>query len=241
MQERNGQTLLRFLFYLNKNPKKNRLFLLGDIFDFWLSDGSAFQNAYKSLIDEIARFKQAGGEVVYFEGNHDLHIDVFWTKKLDIPVYVDAEYFEIDGLQVRMEHGDFINADDKAYLKYRATIRHPWVEPIGHIVPSRFWKWFGERQSQRSRKKTSRYAIENSEKVITLIRSHAMRAFDVKNFDLIVTGHMHIYDDYEFQVGAKKVRSINLGTWLEFPRALKIEDGICEEVRLEDFLRDEKF
>ena len=53
--ERNGQTLLRFLFYLNQNPKEHSLYLLGDIFDFWLSNGRAFENEYKELVEQIEK------------------------------------------------------------------------------------------------------------------------------------------------------------------------------------------
>lgn len=232
MNERNGNTLLRFLFKLNENPKNHRLFLLGDIFDFWLSDGRAFQNHYALIIDEIRKLKSGGGEVYYFEGNHDFHIDIFWTKRLGIPVIEDIEYFDLDGMKLRIEHGDFINPNDTAYLKYRATVRKRWVEPIGHIVPGWFWKWFGEKQSQKSRKKTAHYAIQNSESLRTLIRTYAENSYREKEFDLIVTGHMHIFDDYTFRVGEKNVRSINLGTWLEKPRVLHIENGKIEVLDL---------
>lgn len=236
INERNGNTLLRFLNYLNQNPKQHQLFMLGDIFDFWLSDGAAFANHYKPLIDEIDKFKKAGGFVCYFEGNHDFHVDVFWTKKLNIPVYEDEAYFKIDGLDVRLEHGDFINPNDLNYLKYRALIRHPWIEPIGHIVPGFFWKWLGEKLSQKSRKRSSNYSQENTDRIRKLIRAHAHRVFDTKPFDLIVTGHMHVCDEYKFEVNGRQVKSINLGTWLEKPRALKLENGKTEVIELNSIL-----
>lgn len=236
VNERNGNTLLRFLFFLNKNPKQHRLFLLGDIFDFWLSDGKAFRSHYQVLIDQIAQFKKNGGLIYYFEGNHDFHIDVFWTKYLDIPVYEEVAFFEIDGLKLRLEHGDFINPDDKAYLRYRATVRHPLVEPLGHFLPGWFWKWFGEGTSKKSRKRTSHYASQNSEKMIQMIRDYAKSVYAEKEFDVIVTGHMHFFDDYQFEVNKKKVRSINLGTWLEVPRVLKIENGKLETLLVEDLI-----
>lgn len=238
INERNGNTLLRFLFYLNRNPRNHRLFLLGDIFDFWLSDGKAFVNHYRLLVDEIAKFKKSGGEVFYFEGNHDFHVDVFWTHRLDIPVIEDVQYFDLGGLRVRMEHGDFINPDDVAYLKYRATVRHRWIEPIGHMLPGYFWKWFGERKSQQSRKKSSRYTIENADKIRELVRTYAQKAFSEEPFDLIVTGHMHIFDDYSFSVEGRTVRSINLGTWLERPRALMLENKSVKVVDLNEFIQN---
>ncbi len=234
--ERNGNTLLRFLFFLNQNPKKHQLFLLGDIFDFWLSDGKAFQKHYQLLIEQIKIFKNSGGQVFYFEGNHDFHVDVFWTKKLNIPVYENEAYVKIDQLTVRLEHGDFINPNDHAYLKYREKVRHPWVEPIGHLLPGWFWKWFGEKQSHKSRKKTSNYAIENEKHLRQMIRTYAEKMYHEKKFDVIVTGHMHLFDHYEFQENGQSVHSVNLGTWLEKPRALKIQNNILEFVELDELL-----
>ena len=89
---------------------------------------------------------------------------------------------------------------------------------------------------QKAAKKTSRYAVENSERIIKLVRTYAEKTFRVKPFDIIVTGHMHIFDDYTFTVKERSVRSINLGSWLEFPRALKITDGWAEIVMVETLL-----
>ncbi len=233
MKERNGQTLLRFLLFLNQNPKDNQLYLLGDIFDFWLSGGWAFTRHYEALLNEIKKFKNDGGSVFYFEGNHDFHLDVYWTKKLKIPVYEKEEYFKIGNLTVRLEHGDFINPDDTAYLKYRAFIRQPHIEIFGHLLPSFFWKYVGEKLSHKSRRRTASYAKYNQEKVQTLIRAYSHTAYQEKPFDLIITGHMHIRDEYSFQAGKQKVTSINLGTWLEKPCALKLENDVFEMIDLD--------
>lgn len=236
INERNGNLLLRFFFFLNKNPKDHTVYFLGDIFDFWLSDGRAFQNHYQYLISEIEKFKNLGGNLIYFEGNHDFHIDRFWTRKLNIPVIENEAFFQIDGLKIRCEHGDYINPDDRKYLAWRELTRRPWMEWLAHTLPSSFWKKFGESMSAKSRKKTSSYHSENSEKLRTMIQAYAMKVFNAEAFDVIITGHMHIFDDYTFQAKGKSVRSINLGTWLETPRALLVESGKLEIVDVEKFL-----
>lgn len=226
INERNGNTLLRFFFFLNQNPKIHTVYFLGDIFDFWLSDGRAFQEHYKFLIQQIEVFKNGGGELIYFEGNHDFHIDRFWTKKLNVPVIENEAFFKIGDLTVRCEHGDYINPDDVAYLSYRERVRQPSIEWIAHALPGFFWKWFGEMLSASSRKKTAHYAISNAEKIKTMIQAYAMKVYNSQPFDLIITGHMHVFDDFQF-VGnnQQKIRSINLGTWLEAPRVLLIENN----------------
>ena len=224
-KERNGEILLRFLRFLNQNPKAHRLFLLGDIFDWWLSDGSAFVTHFRPIVDEIARLKKQGGEVYYFEGNHDFHIDVFWTKKFGIPVFENIEHFKIDGLNIRLEHGDFINPNDHKYLEYREFVRKKWMEAIGHKVPSIFMKWFGDRKSSQSRKRSSQYAEKNIGDLTQMIRGYAEETAKTDNYDVIITGHMHIRDDYRFSLNNKYRRSINLGSWLQEPAVLLLENG----------------
>ncbi len=232
INERNGNLLLRFLFLLNRSPQANTLYLLGDIFDAWVSDGGAFVKHYQQIVDEIQKFTDSGGKVYYFEGNHDLHIDVFWTKKMNIEVIEGVRYFQIDDLKVRCEHGDYINPDDLAYISYRQRLQKPWVEFLGHNLPSTFWKKIGDRMSSRSRKKTATYAITQSEKIKTMIQAYAMKVYNSDSFDVIVTGHMHVFDDFSFRgKNNKNIRSINLGTWLDQPKALLIEHNkvtVCD-------------
>ena len=237
INERNGNLLLRFFFFLNENPSAHSIYFLGDIFDFWLSDGWAFQKHYKQLIDEIRRFKAGGGKLIYFEGNHDFHIDRFWTKYLGIPVIENEAFFTIDGLKVRCEHGDYINPDDHGYIAYRERVRKPWMEWLAHYIPSFIWKPVGERASQNSRKKTGHYAAKNSEKLKAMIQAYAMKVYNAEPFDIIVTGHMHVFDDYTFTIDSKNVRSVNLGTWLVQPIALVIDQGRIEVVNISNVLK----
>ena len=237
INERNGNTLLRFFFYLNQNPKDHTVYFLGDIFDLWLSDGYFFQDHYRFLIEQIQMFKKNGGELIYFEGNHDFHIDRFWTRQLNIRVIENEAYFKIDDLIVRCEHGDYINPDDLAYLKYRMSVRKPWVEFIAHVIPGFFWQWFGSKMSAQSRKRTSQYVSQQTEKIKTMIQAYAMKVYNSEHFDLIVTGHMHVFDDFEFTgENQKKIRSVNLGTWLESPRALCIENNHIHIVNVNEII-----
>jgi UDP-2,3-diacylglucosamine hydrolase len=231
--ERNGNILLRFLFELNQNPQEHRLFLLGDIFDVWVSDGSVFQDKFKIIIDEIVRLKKNGGQVYYFEGNHDVHIDIFWTKLHGIPVFEKAQYLDLDGLTVRIEHGDYINPNDKTYLKWLEMLRSSYMKFAGRNIPSHVWDMLARWYSTKSRKKTSRYSSEKSEDIRKLIRSYAESCFSEKPFDLIVTGHMHVFDFYELKKSDKLAQSVNLGTWLEKPRVLIIKDKKTKIIELE--------
>ena len=55
-------------------------------------------------------------EIVYFEGNHDLHLRYFWGDRLGLTVSAGPRYFELCGRTLRIEHGDQMDPDDTAGL-----------------------------------------------------------------------------------------------------------------------------
>lgn len=224
INERNSVILLRFLHSILEDSDTTHLFLLGDIFDLWVGDSDVFQTKFQALVDVIATLKQKGVEVVYFEGNHDLHVKNFWEEKFSIPVHVDFKVLPLGPFQVRMEHGDFINPDDTAYLKYREVIRSPQMQKVAQWLPGIVLDELGIRASKLSRKKSS-YERRNSEAELRqMIREFALSKFQETPFDLIITGHMHIRDEFEFEAGGKKRVSVNLGSWFEEPCALLLTE-----------------
>src|SRR3954468_461239 len=119
MQERNSQTLLRFLrsvheeqLSLNRKEstvssndnilsvahpfKHNSIFLVGDIFDLWIGKHKYFVNKFRPIVDALRECEAAGVEIHYFEGNHDLYLKQFW-KELGIFTHEDALLVELDG------------------------------------------------------------------------------------------------------------------------------------------------
>lgn len=219
----------RLLLYFLKNvwPKApGDIYLLGDIFDIWVSNHSIFIKKYQLLIEELKKIKGQGFKIVYFEGNHDLHLKKFWKQELGFDVYYDIGYFSIDGKIFRLEHGDLINQKDLEYLRLRGFLRTPLMIGLGHWLPGRFWNMVGEKWSSTSRVTSFTYQQQKKDDVIKMIREHAQNEAVKKPFDYIVTGHMHVIDDFEFESVGKKIRSINLGTWLDGAKILKFENGI---------------
>jgi UDP-2,3-diacylglucosamine hydrolase len=220
INERNSVILLRFLHSLLQDSQTTHLIFLGDIFDLWVGDSDVFQKKFQALVDAIATLKRKGVEVVYFEGNHDVHVKGFWQDKLQIPVWVDHQILQMGPYKVRLEHGDFINPDDEVYLKYRSFIRKPQLEKLAYILPGKLLDGLGSWSARKSRKKSSVMRRDSEEDLRRKIRVYAEGAAKQTDFDFILTGHMHVRDEYEFQINGKKRMSINLGSWFEPPRAL---------------------
>lgn len=49
---------------------------------------------------------------------------------------------------------------------------------------------------------------------------------------------MHVVDDFTFETENGPVRSINLGTWLDQPRVLKVEGAEIQMLDVSDLIQD---
>ncbi|MGE3759506.1 MAG: UDP-2,3-diacylglucosamine diphosphatase, partial [Pseudobdellovibrionaceae bacterium] len=174
VNERNGITLLRFLnSLLEQKNRPSHLFLLGDIFDLWIGNHQFFVLKFAPIVNALTQLKNAGVEVVYFEGNHDLHLKSLWKQTFEIPVYTEPRSFTLGPWTVRLEHGDYINSADKAYLRYRSVVRSPFMEAVAQIVPGFLWETIGTEASKWSRKRSQVTREEKEGELRNLIRRYA--------------------------------------------------------------------
>lgn len=194
------------------------LFLVGDIFDLWVGGDKFFANQYRNVVDLIGRLKLEAVDVIYFEGNHDLHLQTYWHGVLNCRVAVAPQYFDLGLHRVRVEHGDQMNPDDKGYLFLREVLRTSFVKNLVKVLPGKVIQAIGNSMSRSSRKYTSSPSkARNEAEIRSMIRTHAARVFaKAQPFDLLVTGHVHTIDDSSWTDGTtgKTVRSVNLGCWL---------------------------
>lgn len=238
-KERNSQTCLRFFNSLvNGQREASHVILLGDIFDVWVSGHKIFIEKWSELISPLVALRQRGVQIIYVEGNHDMHLKPFWQNKLGAQVYHEIEYLNLGPWTVRIEHGDLINQQDLAYLKYRKFVRSLPIKFLAHVLPGNFWNHLGERASQKSRQYSSKLREqdralqpeEQDQSLKEMFRQYSECAHSEKEFDFMISGHLHVQDEYQFSVGAKKVTSVNLGSWFDSPKVyhLTVESGQFE-------------
>jgi UDP-2,3-diacylglucosamine hydrolase len=194
------------------------LFLVGDIFDLWIGGHEYFIHKFAPVVEALKRLSELGVEVHFFEGNHDLHLRGFWQVKLGVRVHAEATSFQLAGKTVRVEHGDMMNPDDRGYRLLRKFLRTRAMTAFALHAPSVVVAAIGDRASRLSRSyQTSEHRARPEEQIRAMVREHARRVFAESSFDLIVSGHVHVVDDFEFKSRDRRVRSVNLGSWTRKP------------------------
>ena len=199
----------RFIKFLQSVPDNcQKLFIVGDLFDYWFEYKSVIPKYFIRTLAEIYNLRKRGIEIEYLMGNHDFgHID-FFEKELGIPVIKDDIERTFSGKKFYISHGDGKSDKDLGYKILKKILRSPLSMRLFQILHPDFGIGIARHSSQQSRKHTDtkHYGNEDAMKLFS-------REKIKQGFDYVVMGHRHKAEIINYGNGYY----INLGAWLKTP------------------------
>ncbi len=202
----NYQLLLKFLSEIRGTAKT--LFILGDLFEFWIGyDEKAFPH-YLPVLDSLQKLVESGVEIVYFEGNHDFHLGKFFSETLRATIHTNPAILDIDGKRVYVCHGDQINTQDYSYKLLRFLFHNRATKALFPLFPPALVFRIAHHLSCRSKK---HHRERNKQKNYQSLLTH-FAEFQFKNgCDAVVTAHFHFP---HLSVAANGDTLLSLGDWM---------------------------
>ena len=116
----------RFKEFLDNKARNARaLYILGDLFEYYLGD-DAISGVAKKVCDDIKHLVSAHKIKCYFmHGNRDFLVSSGFAKQASIEILDDPSLIQIDDKKVILTHADALCTDDTEYQKVRIQLRDP--------------------------------------------------------------------------------------------------------------------
>jgi UDP-2,3-diacylglucosamine hydrolase len=98
-------------------PDRNdaaKLFLMGDIFDFWFEYSKVVPRGFTRTLGKLAEMADSGIEIHFFTGNHDVWVFDYLPQEIGLTLHRDVFRTELFGKKFFLAHGDGLDPDDKA-------------------------------------------------------------------------------------------------------------------------------
>jgi UDP-2,3-diacylglucosamine hydrolase len=163
------------------------LYILGDLFDFWIEYRHAIRPDYFRVVHELKKLIDLGIPVHYFAGNHDFAFGPFITGTLGITVHSGHEETMLQSRRVHLFHGDGLLRRDIGYRFLKKVLRNRMNQTLYRLLPPGIGIPLASFFSATSR----RYGDDfMTEKVIAEYRRHA-KAFLDKGNDIVFLAHSH--------------------------------------------------
>lgn len=114
-----------FRFLAERAARAERLYLLGDIFEYWAGDDDLDDPFNRSVVDALRRMSDGGTAVYWLGGNRDFLVGAGFADAAGLTLLPEPHVATIGGHQVVLVHGDAQCTDDGKYMAFRAQVRDP--------------------------------------------------------------------------------------------------------------------
>lgn len=100
------------------------LWILGDLFDFWIGD-DAPNPAAEGAIKALQTVHSKGIATHFIPGNRDFLLGQRFADMAGMSLHPEGKLLVVHGRPTWLIHGDHLCIDDQAYIEFRNMVRNP--------------------------------------------------------------------------------------------------------------------
>ena len=221
-----ADTLLDFL----KHNDSDKLYLVGDIIDFWaLSKKMYWPRDHNTIIQKILRKARHGTQIIYIPGNHDENVREYDEYVFgDIVVKKSDIHTTAQGKRFLVVHGDEYDTitQHHRWMAKIGSLGYDWLIEINRIL--RFFRRLAGSQSQFSLAAFVKFKVKNVVQFMSDYEETIVKTLKNEGVDGVICGHIHHAEIKNFE----GFLYINTGDFVESCTAIaEHQDGRLELLR----------
>jgi len=198
-------------FIRDKAVDADQLFILGDLFEYWLGDDACEHSGYQTISESLAVLACHNTKLYFMHGNRDFLVSKDFASSCSSWLLADPTVFKLNDLDVLLMHGDSLCTDDVAHQQFRAMTRsNEWKNSI-------LSKTIHEREefARQLRMTSQKGNAEKLESIMDVNQAAVEAAMLEHNVRLLIHGHTHRTAIHEFQLAGETAHRIVLGDWYQ--------------------------
>jgi UDP-2,3-diacylglucosamine hydrolase len=176
-----------FRFLAGRAIHAERLYLLGDIFEYWAGDDDLDDGFNAQVAAALRTLADAGVAVYWMAGNRDFLAGDAFARAAGLTLLPEPTVLTRGAHTIALVHGDAECTDDVKYMAFRAQVRDPaWqAQFLATPLAQRKAIIAGLREGSRSAHS------EKSYEIMDVTPSAVAALFDASGADTIIHGHTH--------------------------------------------------
>lgn len=189
--------------------KASQLYVLGDLFDWWIGDDieSAFQ---QSVLKSFKRFSDQGKPLYFVGGNRDFLLSANYLRQSGCERLADPSIIDLHGVPTLISHGDMLCTQDVLYQRYRTVAHSPFMRWLVLQLPLKVRL----KLAQRLRAKSMTHQQQVPAALLDVTPEAVVEQFEKHAVTQMIHGHVHRFARHEVALsdGAAAQRYV-LGDW----------------------------
>jgi UDP-2,3-diacylglucosamine hydrolase len=210
-----------FSFLEDKAPAATALYILGDLFEYWIGDDDLSEPFHGIVAGFLRRLSQGGVRLYVMQGNRDFLMGETFCQATGGQLLEDPTVVEVGGVKTLLMHGDTLCSDDTDYQSWRELSRSAsWQrEFLSQALAER-------RRAILSLREKSRNAIRAKPAAVMDVSDSAVRnALRQYGVSRLVHGHTHKPGHHTLTIDGRQCERWVLPDWYGRGGYLEIAEG----------------
>jgi UDP-2,3-diacylglucosamine hydrolase len=198
-----------FSFIEQKAPSAQALYILGDLFEYWVGDDDLAEPFHAVVAGFLRGLSRAGVALYVMQGNRDFLMGRRFCEETGARLLDDPAVVELAGVETLLMHGDTLCSDDADYQDWRRVARsEPWQrEFLSRPLAER-------RRAILELRERSKKAIRAKPAEVMDVNDDAVRnAFRQHRVTRLVHGHTHKAGRHSMEVDGRLCERWVLPDW----------------------------
>ena len=201
-------------FMQEQAPEAEKLYILGDLFDFWIGDDE--QSDLISEVQQLIRHLTEQGVPCYFQhGNRDFLIGKKFANACGLTLLPTYQVIDLYGTPTLLCHGDTLCVDDVKYQQYRKKVHQKWRQWLFLHLPLKVRLKIAEKIRAKSRQDKQLKSTE----IMDVNAAFVQKIFAQFHVTQMIHGHTHRQKHHEIP---PHFHRIVLGDWGETSSLLEV-------------------
>ena len=205
-------------FVREEAREADALYILGDLFEYWLGDDVLSETA-RQVSESLAKLSQAGTTVHFMHGNRDFLIGSDYAGLCGMSLLPEEIRVDLYGRPTLLLHGDTLCTDDTEYQAVRRTLRSAEWQADFLAKPAAARIEF----ARDARQKSSAHKMSVSMDIMDVNPDEVVSTFERHGVNEMIHGHTHRPAVHELEVADRPARRYVLGDWYEQGSVLRVD------------------
>ncbi|QIQ21743.1 UDP-2,3-diacylglucosamine diphosphatase [Zophobihabitans entericus] len=201
-----------FLRFLHRLPDGSNLYILGDLFDYWVGD-DILTDFHQQIAGELAALSGRNIKTYFIQGNRDFMIGQPYAALCKMTLLPDVTLITPNNIKVVILHGDTLCTNDVSYQRFRRFTRIKFYQKIFLWLPRSFRQKLGGDIRKESRKHNKKYNSEKSAYILDVNQDTVVETMEKYQATIMIHGHTHKPAVHQFEMNGQPVQRIVLGAW----------------------------
>jgi UDP-2,3-diacylglucosamine hydrolase len=214
-----------FEFLRTQAARAAALYVLGDLFEYWIGDDELDATDGDPLARQVAAalgaVSRGGVPVAFIHGNRDFLVGARFCTASGARLLEDPSVEKIGGVRTLLMHGDTLCTDDHDYQAWRRTARsRAWQQEfLAQSLPER-------RSALQALREKSKEVVGTKPAEIMDVNDTAVReALRTHGLTRLVHGHTHRPARHALEVDGRRCERWVLPDWYERGGYLAVDDA----------------